>query len=168
VQKPKELMSAQERAEASTPWREHAAPDGRKYFYNKDTKESKWTLPDELRVRAHAHSRVAQLSFPHVTDASRARSLLARRLSAPSWCCPARCRFRRRLRRSLALRRLASPRRPLRPARRLPRRPRPWCTFAWATPRRAWRRRQRPRLLLCTHLKQTPRRHSKRCCLNQA
>jgi pre-mRNA-processing factor 40 len=58
LQKPKELMSAAERAEASTPWREHAAPDGRKYFYNKDTKESKWTLPDELRVRAHTPRRV--------------------------------------------------------------------------------------------------------------
>jgi pre-mRNA-processing factor 40 len=44
-------MSAAERAEASTAWREHAAPDGRAYFYNGETKESKWTLPDELRVR---------------------------------------------------------------------------------------------------------------------
>lgn len=51
-EKPKELMTAIERADASTPWKEHTAPDGRKYYYNKETKESKWTIPPDLQARA--------------------------------------------------------------------------------------------------------------------
>ncbi|KAI3633051.1 hypothetical protein MIR68_009126 [Amoeboaphelidium protococcarum] len=33
-------------------WTEHKAPDGRLYWYNKDTKESKWEKPDELKSKA--------------------------------------------------------------------------------------------------------------------
>ncbi len=45
------LCDVQEKAEvpATTDWKEFTAPDGRKYYYNKTTKESKWTLPDELK-----------------------------------------------------------------------------------------------------------------------
>lgn len=35
-------------------WKEFTAPDGRKYYYNKATKESKWTLPDEMKAAAAA------------------------------------------------------------------------------------------------------------------
>jgi pre-mRNA-processing factor 40 len=31
-------------------WQEHTAPDGRKYYYNTETKESSWTKPDELKT----------------------------------------------------------------------------------------------------------------------
>ena len=50
AQKPAELMTPLERAEASTPWRENKAADGRVYYYNKDSKETCWTIPDELRL----------------------------------------------------------------------------------------------------------------------
>lgn len=33
----------------STHWKEYTSPDGRKYYYNKATKESKWTMPEELK-----------------------------------------------------------------------------------------------------------------------
>lgn len=33
----------------SIPWKEYTAPDGRTYYYNKDTKESRWTVPEELQ-----------------------------------------------------------------------------------------------------------------------
>ena len=30
-------------------WKEFTAPDGRKYYYNSQTKVSSWTMPDELK-----------------------------------------------------------------------------------------------------------------------
>lgn len=33
-------------------WKEFTAPDGRKYYYNKTTKESRWTMPDEMKPAA--------------------------------------------------------------------------------------------------------------------
>ncbi|XP_024976547.1 pre-mRNA-processing protein 40A-like isoform X2 [Cynara cardunculus var. scolymus] len=49
-EKPLDLMSPIERADASTDWKEYTAPDGRKYYYNKGTKQSKWKMPDELKL----------------------------------------------------------------------------------------------------------------------
>lgn len=49
-EKPIELMTPLERADASTIWKEFTTADGKKYYYNKLTKESKWTLPEELKV----------------------------------------------------------------------------------------------------------------------
>ncbi|KAK4284452.1 hypothetical protein QN277_001284 [Acacia crassicarpa] len=49
-EKPFELLTPIERADASTNWKEYTSPDGRKYFYNKVTKESKWTIPEELKL----------------------------------------------------------------------------------------------------------------------
>ncbi|XP_043713830.1 pre-mRNA-processing protein 40A-like isoform X2 [Telopea speciosissima] len=49
-EKPLELMTPVERADASTVWKEFTTQDGRKYYYNKLTKQSKWTIPDELRL----------------------------------------------------------------------------------------------------------------------
>ncbi|KAL6504305.1 hypothetical protein OROGR_026228 [Orobanche gracilis] len=37
-------------ADASTLWKEFTTPEGRKYYYNKETKQSKWTIPDELKL----------------------------------------------------------------------------------------------------------------------
>ncbi|GMQ01204.1 hypothetical protein CsSME_00047922 [Camellia sinensis var. sinensis] len=49
-EKPSELMTPIERADASTDWREYRSPEGRKYYYNKITKQSKWKIPDELKL----------------------------------------------------------------------------------------------------------------------
>ncbi|XP_062200912.1 pre-mRNA-processing protein 40A-like [Phragmites australis] len=49
-EKPVELMTPLERADASTEWKEFTTPEGRKYYYNKVTKQSKWTIPDELKI----------------------------------------------------------------------------------------------------------------------
>ncbi|KAG8051735.1 hypothetical protein GUJ93_ZPchr0001g29805, partial [Zizania palustris] len=49
-EKPAELMTPLERADASTEWKEFTTPEGRKYYYNKVTKQSKWTIPDELKI----------------------------------------------------------------------------------------------------------------------
>ncbi|KAF8410256.1 hypothetical protein HHK36_002781 [Tetracentron sinense] len=58
-EKPLELMTPIERADASTVWKEFTTPEGRKcvilllYYYNKVTKQSKWTIPEELKVSQH-------------------------------------------------------------------------------------------------------------------
>ncbi|KAM0838514.1 hypothetical protein ACQ4PT_060925 [Festuca glaucescens] len=49
-EKPAELMTPLERADASTEWKEFTTAEGRKYYYNKVTKQSKWTIPDELKI----------------------------------------------------------------------------------------------------------------------
>jgi pre-mRNA-processing factor 40 len=49
-EKPLELMTPLERADASTVWKEFTTPEGKKYYYNKVTKESKWTIPEDLKV----------------------------------------------------------------------------------------------------------------------
>ncbi|XP_074279208.1 pre-mRNA-processing protein 40A isoform X1 [Silene latifolia] len=49
-EKPMELMTPKERADASTVWKEFTTPEGKKYYYNKLTKESKWTIPEELKL----------------------------------------------------------------------------------------------------------------------
>jgi pre-mRNA-processing factor 40 len=49
-EKPVELMTLFERADARTDWKEHSSPDGRKYYYNKITKQSTWTMPEEMKV----------------------------------------------------------------------------------------------------------------------
>ncbi|XP_074279209.1 pre-mRNA-processing protein 40A isoform X2 [Silene latifolia] len=41
---------ARQRADASTVWKEFTTPEGKKYYYNKLTKESKWTIPEELKL----------------------------------------------------------------------------------------------------------------------
>ncbi|KAL0366295.1 UNVERIFIED_CONTAM: Pre-processing protein 40A [Sesamum radiatum] len=43
------FSSSYTRADASTVWKEFTTPEGRKYYYNKETKQSKWTIPDELK-----------------------------------------------------------------------------------------------------------------------
>ncbi|PIN03896.1 Spliceosomal protein FBP11/Splicing factor PRP40 [Handroanthus impetiginosus] len=43
-------MTPIERADATTDWREFTAPDGRRFYYNKVTKQSKWLIPDEVRL----------------------------------------------------------------------------------------------------------------------
>ncbi|KAL5705076.1 hypothetical protein ACHQM5_023422 [Ranunculus cassubicifolius] len=49
-EKPLELMTPVERADATTNWKEITSPDGKKYYYNKVTKTSKWLIPDELKL----------------------------------------------------------------------------------------------------------------------
>ncbi|CAN6162284.1 unnamed protein product [Urochloa humidicola] len=49
-EKPVELMTPLERADASTEWKEFTTPEGRKYYFNKVTKQSKWSIPDELKA----------------------------------------------------------------------------------------------------------------------
>ncbi|XP_050363071.1 pre-mRNA-processing protein 40A isoform X2 [Argentina anserina] len=60
-EKPLELMTPLERADASTVWKEYTSTDGKKYYYNKVTRESKWTIPEELKLaREQAQRELAQ------------------------------------------------------------------------------------------------------------
>ncbi|KHN17176.1 Pre-mRNA-processing factor 40 like A [Glycine soja] len=49
-EKPLELMSPIERADASTVWKEFTSSEGRKYYYNKVTQQSTWSIPEELKL----------------------------------------------------------------------------------------------------------------------
>ncbi|KAJ4824336.1 hypothetical protein Tsubulata_004299 [Turnera subulata] len=44
------ILYHDQRADATTDWKEFTSPDGRKYFYNKVTKQSKWEIPAELKL----------------------------------------------------------------------------------------------------------------------
>ena len=54
--KPQGTQTPMERADASTRWRENRAPDGRTY-YHQDTRETRWSLPDDLRLAREAAAR---------------------------------------------------------------------------------------------------------------
>ncbi|KAL1534229.1 pre-mRNA-processing protein 40A-like [Salvia divinorum] len=70
-EKPLELMTPLERADASSVWKEFTTPEGRKYYYNKETKQSKWTIPDELKLaREQAEKAAAEASRPEVNASS--------------------------------------------------------------------------------------------------
>ena len=38
-----------------SPWEAHRSEEGALYFYNRETGESEWTLPDELLARETPH-----------------------------------------------------------------------------------------------------------------
>ncbi|KAK0576564.1 hypothetical protein LWI29_019706 [Acer saccharum] len=60
-EKPVELMTPIERADASTVWKEFTTQEGKKYYYNKVTKQSKWSIPEELKLaRDQAQMEVTQ------------------------------------------------------------------------------------------------------------
>ncbi len=52
------LQAAQKAVDTSSDWKEFTSPDGRKYYHNRKTKESKWTMPEEMK-RAQAAAAAA-------------------------------------------------------------------------------------------------------------
>nr|XP_009418171.1 PREDICTED: pre-mRNA-processing protein 40A-like isoform X1 [Musa acuminata subsp. malaccensis] len=79
-EKPLELMTPIERADASTDWKEFTTADSRKYYYNKVTKQSKWTIPDELKLAREHAEKAAIHSAPKETGTA-ATSVLSTVLS---------------------------------------------------------------------------------------
>lgn len=63
-EKPLELMTPIERADASTVWKEFTTPEGRTYYYNKVTKQSKWTVPEELKLAREQAQAAANQGTP--------------------------------------------------------------------------------------------------------
>lgn len=61
-EKPFELMTPVERADASTVWKEFTTADGRKYYYNKLTKQSKWTMPEDMKAAREKVEKAATAS----------------------------------------------------------------------------------------------------------
>ncbi|KAL1813993.1 pre-mRNA-processing protein 40A [Daucus carota subsp. sativus] len=69
-EKPLELMTPLEKADASTVWKEFTTAEGRKYYYNKITKQSKWSIPDELKLAREQAEKAAG-------DGSQSESVIA-------------------------------------------------------------------------------------------
>ncbi|TKY57919.1 Pre-mRNA-processing protein 40A [Spatholobus suberectus] len=70
-EKPLELMSPIERADASTVWKEFTSSEGRKYYYNKVTHQSTWSIPEELKLaREQAQKAVNQGMQSETSDTS--------------------------------------------------------------------------------------------------
>ena len=44
-----------------TLWSEHKAPDGRIYYYNSISKESRWEKPDELKSSTEVRTNLSQI-----------------------------------------------------------------------------------------------------------
>ncbi|KAK2452659.1 pre-mRNA-processing protein 40A [Trifolium repens] len=84
-EKPLELMSPLERADASTVWKEFTSSDGRKYYYNKVTQQSTWTIPEELKLaREQAHKTVSQGTVSETSDTSNAAASSAAASTPPN------------------------------------------------------------------------------------
>ncbi|KAL9667560.1 hypothetical protein QQ045_001922 [Rhodiola kirilowii] len=67
------------RADASTVWKEFSTPDGKKYYYNKVTKQSKWTIPEELQLAREK----AELEAGHGTQSHSANTEATTTVSTP-------------------------------------------------------------------------------------
>ena len=53
----------------SCPWKEYKSDSGRPYFHNTETKESKWTIPDELqKLKGNLLILKKLLSSIHISD----------------------------------------------------------------------------------------------------
>ncbi|ANM63695.1 pre-mRNA-processing protein 40B [Arabidopsis thaliana] len=76
-EKPVELMTLFERADARTDWKEHSSPDGRKYYYNKITKQSTWTMPEEMKI-VREQAEIASVQGPHAEGIIDASEVLTR------------------------------------------------------------------------------------------
>ena len=48
-----QAQAQQKPVDTASDWKEFTSPDGRKYYHNRKTKESKWTMPEEMK-RAQA------------------------------------------------------------------------------------------------------------------
>ena len=51
-------IAQQKPVDTASDWKEFTSPDGRKYYHNRKTKESKWTMPEEMK-RAQAAAATA-------------------------------------------------------------------------------------------------------------
>ncbi|CAD6262511.1 unnamed protein product [Miscanthus lutarioriparius] len=71
------------RADASTEWKEFTTPEGRKCYFNKVTKQSKWTIPDELKV-ARELAEKASNQQPERESGIAASALVGSAASEPS------------------------------------------------------------------------------------
>ncbi|KAL0412637.1 UNVERIFIED_CONTAM: Pre-processing protein 40A [Sesamum radiatum] len=67
-EKPLELMTPTERADASTDWREINTPEGRRFYYNKVTKQSKWAIPDEVKLARERANMTSSEGTPTIKD----------------------------------------------------------------------------------------------------
>ncbi|KAL9330664.1 hypothetical protein ACSQ67_000274 [Phaseolus vulgaris] len=67
-EKPLELMSPIERADASTVWKEFTSSDGKKYYYNKVTQQSTWSIPEELQLAREQAQKAANQGMQSETS----------------------------------------------------------------------------------------------------
>ncbi|CAN6181982.1 unnamed protein product [Urochloa humidicola] len=81
-EKPAELMTPLERADASTEWKEFTTPEGRKYYFNKVTKQSKWSIPDELKAARELAEKASNQQSDRETGAT-ATALVGSAASEP-------------------------------------------------------------------------------------
>ncbi|KAF8711617.1 hypothetical protein HU200_029070 [Digitaria exilis] len=82
-EKPVELMTPLERADASTEWKEFTTAEGRKYYFNKVTKQSKWNIPDELKAARELAEKASNQQSDRETGTT-ATALVGSTASEPS------------------------------------------------------------------------------------
>jgi hypothetical protein len=51
-----EILTPAERADPLHIWKEHTNADGRKYYFNRITKVSTWTIPEDLKAAKEAQA----------------------------------------------------------------------------------------------------------------
>lgn len=61
------MMDLQESSSADSEWKEYQSADGKKYYYNRLTRESKWYLPDtKSKSSASGHAQGVSGAKPAV------------------------------------------------------------------------------------------------------
>ena len=64
-------LQAVKAADTALDWKEFTSPDGRKYYHNRKTKESKWTMPEEMK-KAQEEKAATAAAAPAAAAASAA------------------------------------------------------------------------------------------------
>ena len=64
-------LQAVKAADTALDWKEFTSPDGRKYYHNRKTKESKWTMPEEMK-KAQEEKAAAAAAAPAAAAAASA------------------------------------------------------------------------------------------------
>lgn len=67
-EKPLELMTPTERADATTDWREIITTEGQRFYYNRVAKRSKWAMPDEVKLAREKVNMTSCEETPTVKD----------------------------------------------------------------------------------------------------
>ncbi len=66
----KPAVAAASAAVPTIDWKEFVSPDGRKYYYNKISKESRWTMPEEMKAAqpGKANASPAPVQVGHISS----------------------------------------------------------------------------------------------------
>ena len=60
-------LTSKQRALANQPWKEYTADGGRKYWYNMESKQSSWEMPEVYKTALAQTATVSKTTAPYIS-----------------------------------------------------------------------------------------------------